>query len=110
MKVSEIAEKLGLGVAAGAKGMGTEVCGCYIGDLMSLAMARLEENNVWITIQTNLNVVAVAALKEAACVILADGCLPDANAVAKATEEKIPILTASASAYELALQLGEVGL
>jgi hypothetical protein len=38
-----------------------EIKGCYIGDLLSLAMAKVEEDNVWITIQTNLNIVAVAS-------------------------------------------------
>ena len=108
MKVAELAEKLDLKAAAGASGMDREVSGCYIGDLMSLAMARLEENNVWITIQTNVNVVAVSVLTEAGCIILADGVTPDAGAAEKAELEGIPILTSEKSAYELAKQLGEL--
>lgn len=109
MKVAELAERLKL-TAAVSGDLEKEVSGCYIGDLMSLAMAKLEENNVWITIQTNLNVVAVAALKEAGCVILADGCVPDANAAAKAETEEIPILLSEDSAYTLALRLGVLGI
>lgn len=110
MTIQEVAEKLGLNVVAGKVGMEHSVSGCYIGDLMSLAMARLEEGNLWVTIQTNLNVVAVASLKEAGGVILADGAVLDANAAEKAEEEGIPILGAEASAYALAKQLGALGI
>lgn len=106
----ELASALSAEVIAGTAGLEREMQGCYIGDLMSLAMAALEENNVWITIQTNKNVVAVAALKEAGCVLLADGCRLDADAAAKAEEEEIPVLVSEKSAYQLALQLGAFGI
>lgn len=110
MKTAELAEKLELKLAAGADGTDREVSGCYIGDLMSLAMARVEENNVWITIQSNVNVVAVSSLTEAGCVILADGVEPDASAAEKANAEGIPIFTSDKSAYELAKLLGAMGI
>ncbi len=108
MNVAELKEKLNLTQVAGPEEI--EISGCYIGDLMSLAMARLEEGNVWITIQTNLNVVAVATLKEAGCVILADGVVPDSDAVAKADSEEIPLLTSEESAYTLAKGLGALSV
>lgn len=108
MKVKELAEKIGLEIVAGKEGAEKDVSGCYIGDLMSFAMARVEEGNAWITIQTNINVVAVAALKEAGCVILADGCTLDENASQKADEEEISVLVSDKSAFELALCLGDL--
>lgn len=45
MKVCELAERLGLKVTAGSNGLENEICGCYIGDLLSLAMARVEKDN-----------------------------------------------------------------
>ncbi len=92
------------------KGNDRTVCGCYIGDLMSLCMAHLEEDNIWITIQTNQNVIAVAALKEAACVILADGSRLDDLAAAKAEQEGITVLESELSAYAIALRLGDLGI
>ena len=108
MKVSQLIEKLNLTKVAGPED--GDASGCYIGDLMSLAMARLEADNVWITIQTNLNVVAVAALKEAGCVILADGAVPDSDAVAKAETEEIFLLTSELPAYDLAKGLGALSV
>lgn len=110
MKVSELKEKLNLEYASGFDAPDKDVAGCYIGDLLSLAMAKVEENNVWITIQTNINVVAVASLKEAGCVIIADGFTIDEAVKAKADDEDIIILTSQDSAYEIAKKLAELSI
>lgn len=110
MKVSDIAEKLGLTLKAGEGGISKEVSGCYIGDLLSLAMARLTQGNVWITIQTNINIVAVSSLSDIGCIILAEGLSPDENAAQKADMEDIPIYSSDKTAYELATALSECGI
>lgn len=110
MKVMTLAEKLNCKVVSGGDGLNRSVSGCYIGDLMSLAMAKVEEENVWITIQTNVNVVAVATLKEAGCVLLAEGAMPDDTAKQKAELEEIPLLVSEESAYSLAKKLAELGI
>lgn len=110
MKVDDIIKNLQLGIAAGSGGTENEAAGCYIGDLMSMAMAKLEQGFVWITIQTNLNVVAVASLTDAACVIIADGCTLDSDAAKRADTEEIPVLTTEKSAYETAKALAALGI
>lgn len=110
MKVSELKEKLDLTLCAGEDGIEKEVAGCYIGDLLSLAMARVSEKNIWITIQTNVNVIAVSALTEAGCVILAECLKPDENALSKANLEGIPVLSSEKTAYELAKELSALGI
>ena len=79
-----------------------ELEGCYIGDLLSLAMSKVQENNIWITIQTNINSVAVASLTEAGCIVICDGFTLDENARVKAEEEEISVITSELSAYEIA--------
>ncbi len=110
MKVNDIMNKLSLECVAGERGITKDVTGCYIGDLLSLAMAKVEEGYVWITIQTNINIVAVATLRDAACIILADGQKPDDNTAEKANEEEIPILSSPSSAYEIAKGLGALSI
>ncbi len=110
MKVSELAKKYNLAYASGEETFDREISGCYIGDLLSLAMAKLDLDNVWITIQTNINVVAVASLKDAACVIVADGSHLDEEAKAKADAEGIIILETELSAYDMAKKLVEIGI
>ncbi|MBR5236814.1 MAG: hypothetical protein IKW06_05555 [Clostridia bacterium] len=82
-----------------------EIDGCYIGDLLSLAMSRVEEGQVWITIQGNVNIAAVAALTDPACILLVDGRGIDEATKIKAQEQGINILGTALSAYEAACRL-----
>lgn len=108
MKVKELVKRLGLSVYTGIDAADRDVGGCYIGDLLSLAMASVRTNDVWITIQTSVNVAAVAALTDVACVILADSCRLDETARERAEEQGIIILGSEKSAYELAKCLAEL--
>lgn len=99
MNVSELAKKINGKIISGSE---KELEGCYIGDLLSLAMSKVQENNIWITIQTNINSVAVASLTEAGCIVICDGFTLDDNALVKAKEEDISIICSEMSAYEIA--------
>ncbi|MBE7038317.1 MAG: AraC family transcriptional regulator [Ruminococcaceae bacterium] len=78
------------------------ISGCYISDLLSLAMGRVGEENVWITVQTNVNIVAIASLTEAACIIVPEDIKVPEDVVNKAKEEDIIIFSSSKTAYEIA--------
>ncbi len=110
MKVSEVINKLGLKVFCGSELPDTEISGCYIGDLLSLAMSKVQKDNVWITIQTNINIVAVSSLTEAGCIIIADGFEPEEGTLKKAQVQEIVLLGSSLSAYEIAKSLAEMGI
>ncbi len=110
MTVGEIAKKLEFKTYVNEEVLDTNVNGCYIGDLLSLAMSRIQRGNLWITIQTNVNVVAVASLTEAACVVIADGCVPESNTIERANQQNITIFGSELSAYEIAVRLSEMGI
>ena len=110
MNVRELAEKLNLKFHTGEDLAEKIADGCYIGDLLSLAMSKVQADYVWITIQTNVNIVAVASLADAGCIIIADGCVPDEKTVERAQEQEIIILGSELSAYELAKGLAELGI
>ncbi len=110
MTVKELLDKTGYTLAAGEGGLLNNVSGCYIGDLLSLAMSRVQSENVWITIQTNVNIVAVSVLAEGSCVILCDGQKPDDTAKSKGDLEDIPLITTDKSAYEVAKELISLGV
>ena len=86
------------------------VTGCYIGDILSLAMSRIQKGPVWVTVQGNVNIAAVAALTEPACIILAEGRKADADTLAKALENGITILGTEESAYQTACVLFGQGI
>lgn len=106
MRVSELIEKLDLNVVV--LGQDKEISGGYTGDLLSLAMSHVEADNIWITVQTNINIVAVACLTDAACIILPEGLMPDENTKIKAESEKIYILSSDKMAFELCVAAGNI--
>ena len=104
MTVNELCEKSGFDAVVLADGE-REVCGCYIGDLLSWVMGRAEADNAWITIMSNVNVLAVASLADVSCVILAEGVTLDAEVLATAAEKSVNIISSELSAFEIASKL-----
>lgn len=100
MNVGELAKKINGSLLSGDENR--NLAGCYIGDLLSLCMSRVEADNIWITIQSNINIVAVASLTDAGCIVVCDGFEPDSDALNKAKDEEISIISTSMSAYEIA--------
>lgn len=74
----------------------------YISDMLSVVMAGLEENYAWLTIQEHLNVIAVAQLKDCACVITCEDIKVKENVLKKAIEEDVLILTSNRSIFDTA--------
>ena len=110
MKVQDIVESLGLAVLSPARSPDAEVTGGYASDLLSDVIARGRAGDVWITMQTHVNIVAVASLKDLAAVVLVNGRAPDPETLAKAQQEKVTILGSQMSAFELAGRLYELGI
>ncbi len=84
--------------------------GCYIGDLLSWVMGNAQADDCWITIMSNVNIVAVAALVDVACIVLAEGVEVDENIRQTAFDKGINILSTDKTAYEIALLLGASSL
>ncbi len=110
MKVSEIVKFLGLETKAGKDRLLEEVTGGYASDLLSDVIAHTRKGNIWVTIQTHPNIVAVATMKELAGIILTGGREPDAETVQKAEEEGIPILVSPLFTFELVGRLYQKGI
>ena len=87
-----------------------EVEGVYIGDLLSWVMGRAQSGNVWITIMSNLNVVAVASLSDVSCVLLAENVQLDDEVKRVAEEKGINVLSTPKSAYEIAAALSKLSI
>ena len=100
MKVKELVEKLNLKVLSGANGLDRDIDGCYVSDLLSDVMGNAEMGNVWVTLQTHKNVMAIASLKELACVILVKGQTATEETLEQSNEEGIPFLSTEMQTYE----------
>lgn len=101
MTVSKLIEECGFEIICLSDGE-REVSGCYIGDLLSWVMGRAREDNAWITIMSNINVIAVAALSDVSCVILAEGVTLDDEIKATAEQKGINVLCSQKPIFETA--------
>lgn len=82
----------------------------YIGDLLSCVMANIEEGSLWLTTQTNLNVIAIGHLHELAGIIFVEDMRPEDAVIQKSEECQIALYTYPKSAYHLALEITKMGL
>ena len=87
-----------------------EVEGVYIGDLLSWVMGRAQSGNVWLTIMSNLNIVAVATLSDVSCILLCEGVSLEESVRSTAESKGINILATDMTAFEAAKRLVGLGL
>ena len=107
MTVKEFSEKSGFSPVTLPDGE-REITGVYIGDLLSWVMGRATSGDAWITIMSNVNIVAVASLADTACVVLAEGVELDGKIIATAEAKGVNILSAGCGAYAAACKLNEL--
>ena len=84
-------------------------CG-YVCDLLSWVMAHGDEGMAWVTVQTHLNVIAVAVLSDMACVVLPENIRMEADSLQKARDEGMAVLTSPLTAYEICGKLSAEGV
>jgi serine kinase of HPr protein (carbohydrate metabolism regulator) len=105
MTVGELQQQLNLEWISGRSGIERPVAGAYIGDMLSWVMAKAGQETAWITIQTNLNILAVAIMADISCIIIAENAEIPIETISKSDDEEIPILRSPMSAYDLAVSL-----
>ncbi len=101
MKVSELKEMIGAVNQTPEVPEDKEITCGYTCDLLSWVMAHGEEGMAWVTVQTHLNVVAVAVLSDMACIILPEGIRMEEESLQKANSEGMTVLSSPLTAYEI---------
>ena len=110
MKVSELMSLVEARNLTEAVSTDREVACGYVCDLLSWVMAHGEEGMAWVTVQTHLNVVAVASLAEMACVILPEQIVMEPDVLAKANAEDMCVLSSPLTAYEICGRMASRGI
>ncbi len=110
MNLKELIEKLNLGVRTAQDKLDRKVTGGYVSDLLSDVIANGKEGDLWVTLQTHQNVVAVASLKNLAAILLINGREPQDETKKKAEAEGIPITVSEQSAFEVVGRLYALGV
>lgn len=75
----------------------------YCCDLLSVAMGRMPADSAWVTVMGNVNTLAVAALADAACIILAEGSHLDEPAMNRAKQQEITVFETELPIFDAAL-------
>lgn len=109
MNVKEFAEKLNLDILIKNEN-DLIIEGVYIGDLLSIVMAKAKKNYAWITIQTHMNIIAVAELLDLSCIIVVEDMEVEEDTLIKAKELNITVFKTKESAYEVACKLCNLGI
>ena len=109
MKVSELEHLCGAVCLTGEYQDREIACG-YTCDLLSHVMGRGQADMAWITVQTHMNVIAVAALMDFACVVFPESLPVEAAIVDKARQEDVILLSSGQTAFELAALLAANGV
>lgn len=110
MTVRELMEKIEAVNMVPDANLDVEIeCG-YSCDLLSWVLAHGKAGMAWSTVQSHVNVIAVAVLMEMACVILAEGVEPEDATLKKAIDEDMPILCSKMTSYEISTVMGAAGV
>jgi hypothetical protein len=108
--IRELVERTGWKAVTAEGDFDREASGVYCGDLLSWVMGKGQPDQVWITVQSHMNVIAVASLMEMAAVIIPEGIEMEAPSLEKAKEEGITVLESPLTAYEICARLAAKGL
>ena len=106
MTVREMSEKLNLNVICMPDG-DREVSGGYAGDLLSWVMGRAQSGDAWITIMSNLNIIAVASLADPSCIILSEGVTVDDAVRSRAEAQGVNLLSSELDTFALCAMIAK---
>ena len=107
MTVKELSQKLNCKVIC-MPDEDREVSGGYAGDLLSWVMGRARSGDAWVTIMSNVNIVAVATLADPACIILSEGVEADSDTVARARSMGVNVLGSGKNTFELCAEIAKL--
>ena len=108
--LKQVQEALGLELASSPSGLEREVVGGYASDLLSCVVSRARADYVWVTLQSHINVVAVASLLGLAGVIMTEGQRPDPDALERAEKEGVTLLLSEQTTFEVVGELTALGI
>ncbi len=108
LTTNDIVKALKLKVFSAKNSLDKEISGAYVSDLLSDVMGNATEGQIWLTLQTHKNILAVAGLKDLPAIILVKGLVPDADTILKSEEEELPLLGTDLDTFTICGRLYEL--
>jgi len=106
----EIKYKLTLNIRTAKKHLNEEVTGGYASDLLSDVMANAKKGNIWITVQSHPNIIAVASLLELSAIVVTGGKKIEKETLSRAEREDITIFDTTYSTFNIIGKLYKMGV
>ena len=108
MTVKELSERLGCQIVC-IPDEDREITGGYAGDLLSWVIGRATSGDVWVTIMSNINIVAVASLTDVSCILLSENVdLDDESIKNRAISQGINILKTSMDSFSACSEISKL--
>ena len=107
MNVHELAAACGFTYFNGENIEASSVEGAYCCDLLSWVIGRALDTDALVTVMSNTNVIAVAVMAELPCVIFSEGVRPDAQALLKAQQNDVILLSSQKTTYDTAVAINK---
>ena len=85
-----------------------EITGGYAGDLLSWVMGRAQEGDAWVTIMSNVNIIAVASLADPSCIILSENVSPDEGVVERAETQGVNLLKSRKDTFSVCAEIAQL--
>jgi hypothetical protein len=110
MNLQQIIEKLDLKVITTPKNLAFYPTGGYASDLLSCVMAGSKPGYLWVTLQSHINIIAVASLTDTCAIIITENSQPEPDVIAKAIEQGVTLLGTPENTYNVVGKLWEMGV
>jgi len=108
MKLKEVMDELGLEYVCGE--LDKEVVHGYTCDLLSEVMGNAKPDTLWVTVQSHMNIIAVATITGIRGIILCNGHDYDEQTIKKAKEEGITLFKTQENSFVVSGKLYALGL
>jgi len=108
VKISVLANRIGLKQVLFCNDY--DIIHGYVGDLLSIVMRSAKPESIWFTVQSHVNIVAVAALTGVRAIVLCEGLEFNEETIEKAREENINLYITEESSYIAAGRVYELGI
>lgn len=93
-----------------ANDLSTEIDNGYAGDLLSDVMGHAPSASVWITVQSHMNIIAVASITGIRAIILCNGLEFEEATIEKAKQNNITLLSSKLDSFKTCQDLFRAGL
>jgi predicted transcriptional regulator len=110
ISLKEVIEKLNVEPLTSNRSLDRQVISGYASDLLSCVIKGAKKEAIWVTLQSHLNVVAVASLLNLAGVIITEGVRPDQETLSKAENEGVVLMTTHKTTFTVVGELTSMGI